>query len=79
MKINLFSTILLFTVIISTCFAQDNTFFELPEGAIARFGKGGINAMQFSPDGTQLAIGTSIAVWLYDVEDGNGKVLPLSQ
>ncbi len=57
--------------------AQVNTSIELPEGAIARFGKGGINTMQFSPDGTQLAIGTSIGVWLYDVEDGNGKVLPL--
>ncbi len=57
--------------------AQVNTSIELPEGAIARLGKGGINAMQFSPDGTQLAIGTSIGVWLYDVEDGNGKVLPL--
>ena len=77
MRINLLSIFLLITAIISTCHAQDNTQVGLPEYAIARLGKGGINVMKFSPDGTQLAIGTTIGVWLYDVEDGNGKVLPL--
>ena len=49
-------------------FAQENTQAGLPEGAIARLGKGGINVIQFSPDGTYIAVGTSIGVWLYDVE-----------
>ncbi len=77
MKRKYFYLLLAFLVIAFTTNinAQVNTSIELPEGAIARFGKGGINAMQFSPDGTQLVIGTSIGVWLYDVEDGNGKVL----
>ena len=44
--------------------------WQLPKEAKARFGKGGINAIQFSPDGTQLAVGTNIGVWLYDVETG---------
>ena len=44
--------------------------WELPKEAKARLGKGGINAMQFSPDGTQLAVGSNIGVWLYDVETG---------
>ena len=48
---------------------------ELPKAAKARFGKGGINAMQFSPDGTQLAVGTDIGVWLYDMEKGEEKFL----
>ena len=47
---------------------KDYTQWELPEKAKARFGKGGINAIQFSPDGRQLAVGSSIGVWLYDVE-----------
>ena len=49
---------------------KDWTQWELPEKAKARLGKGGINVLQFSPDGTQLAVGSTIAVWLYDVETG---------
>ena len=48
----------------------DWTQWELPEKAKARLGKGWINAIQFSPDGTQLAVGSSIGVWLYDVNTG---------
>ena len=55
----------------------DTDYFqlELPEAAKARFGKGGINAIQFSPDGTQLAVGTDIGVWLYDMGTGAEKFL----
>ena len=56
-------------------FAQDNTKVGLPEGAIARLGKGGINLMRFSPDGTRLAVGTDIGVWVYDVPDGKETAL----
>ncbi|MDE0317689.1 MAG: sigma-70 family RNA polymerase sigma factor [Candidatus Poribacteria bacterium] len=49
---------------------EDFTKWELPKEAKARFGKGGINVLQFSPDGRQLAVGSSIGVWLYDVETG---------
>ncbi len=62
-------------MLFSICFAQDNTQVGLPEGAIARLGKGGINVMKFSIDGTRLAVGTSIGVWLYDVHDGKEKAL----
>lgn len=44
--------------------------WELPKAAKIRLGKGGINDMQFSPDGTQLAVGTDIGVWHYDVKTG---------
>ena len=69
-KLLSFIIILLTAVLISTSFAQDNTQVGLPEGAIARLGKGGINIMRFSPDGTHLAVGTDVGVWLYDVASG---------
>ena len=70
-----FTTILLTAVLISFSFGQDNTQVGLPEGAIARLGKGGINIMRFSPDGTRLAVGTNVGVWLYDVPDGKETAL----
>ncbi len=70
-----FTTYLLITAILPTSFAQDNTQVGLPEGAIARLGKGGINIMRFSPDGTHLAVGTDVGVWLYDVPDGKETAL----
>ena len=72
----LFCLTLLLTVGISSYnFAQDNTKVGLPEGAIARLGKGGINLMRFSPDGARLAVGTDVGVWVYDVPDGNETAL----
>ena len=62
-------------VILSNSFAQDNTKAGLPEGAIARLGKGGINLMRFSPDGTRLVVGTDVGGWVYDVPDGNETAL----
>ncbi len=49
---------------------EDYAKWELPKEAKARLGKGGINVLQFSPDGTQIAVGSNIGVWLYDVETG---------
>ena len=54
---------------------KDYSQWELPKEAKARFGKGGINVIQFSPDGTQLAVGTNIGMWLYDVETGEEQSL----
>ena len=68
-------TSLLAAAMLSNSFAQDNTKAGLPDGAIARLGKGGINLMRFSPDGTRLAVGTDVAVWLYDVPDGKETAL----
>ncbi len=67
--------ILLIVAIHSSSHSQDNTQVGLPEGAIARLGKGGINVMQFSPDGKHLAVGTDICVWLYHLP--TGKETPL--
>ncbi len=47
------------------------TKWQLPDGAKARLGKGTINDIKFSPDGTQFAVATTIGVWLYDAKSGN--------
>ncbi len=60
---------------ISICIAQDYTKWNLPEGAIARLGKGNINEITFSPDGSKFAVSTTIGVWIYNAE--NGKELAL--
>lgn len=49
---------------------EDYSQWHLPKEAKARLGKGSINVIQFSPDGTQIAVGSNIGVWLYDVETG---------
>lgn len=49
---------------------KDYSQSALPKEAKARLGKGGINALRFSPDGTQLAVGGDIGVWLYNVKTG---------
>ena len=54
---------------------KDYSQWALPKEAKARFGKGGVNVIQFSPDGTQLAVGSNIGIWLYDVETGEERSL----
>ena len=49
--------------------------WELPKAAKERLGKGSIRAIQFSPDGTQLAVSSNIGVWLYDVQTGKEQSL----
>ncbi len=48
-------------------FEGDVTTWALPEGAIARLGRGSEPAMAFSPDGQSLVIGTCTGLWLYDL------------
>ena len=48
----------------------DPTRWKLAEGAKARLGKGEIDAIAYSPDGTQLAVRSSIGIWLYDAHTG---------
>ena len=47
----------------------------LPEGARARLGKGRIQTIAYSPDGTLIAVGSSIGVWIYDAETGEELTL----
>ncbi|MCG8622410.1 MAG: hypothetical protein MJE68_10500, partial [Proteobacteria bacterium] len=51
-------------------FMKNYSKWELPRAAKMRLGKGGINDMQFSPDGTQLAVGNDMGIWLYEAKTG---------
>ena len=42
----------------------------LPEGAKARLGKGMPSNVAYSPDGTQLAVASTIGIWRYDAQSG---------
>ena len=48
-------------------FEGDVTTWELPEGVIARLGRGSEPAMAFSPNGQTLVIGTCTGLWLYNL------------
>ena len=57
---------------VSVAQTQDYSRVNLPDGAIVRLGKGGVSyedrGIAFSPDGSRLAVATSMGVWLYDTE-----------
>ena len=65
---------LIFPTFLPVCAAQtqDYSRVNLPDGAVVRLGKGGVSyedrGIAFSPDGSRLAVATSMGVWLYDVE-----------
>ncbi|MDE0484245.1 MAG: dockerin type I domain-containing protein [Candidatus Poribacteria bacterium] len=65
-----FTQLFVFNLYLSTSFAQDYTQWALPEGAKARLGKGNMNGIAYSPDGKQLAVASSIGVWIYDAQTG---------
>lgn len=45
----------------------DVTTWELPEGAIARLGRGIIADLALSPDGESLVVATTMGCWLYEL------------
>ena len=47
---------------------QPDTQWTLPPYAKVRIGKGGINVIEYFPDGTRLAVASTIGIWIYDVE-----------
>ena len=65
---------LVLTLNITMSFAQEPLGY-LPEGAIARLGNGTINKIAYSPDGSQVAVASSIGIWLYDVETSTAVAL----
>ena len=78
MKVTLFSIavfMLITLAFLPTGFAQDYTQWKLPEGATARFGKGGINEIAYSPDGSRLAVANHIGIWIYDAHTGGEVTL----
>ena len=49
-------------------FAQVLSQKHLPEGAIARIGKGVAKDVKYSPDGTLIAVASNIGIWIYDAQ-----------
>ena len=48
--------------------AQDSPQWHLPDGVKARYGKGTIYDIKYSPDGTKMAVATGIGIWIYETE-----------
>ena len=77
MKLNRFliTTSMIICVSLQYVVAEDSSQWSLPENAVARFGKGQITDLAYSPDGKLLAVGTSIGTWLYDPHTGKEVAL----
>ena len=65
------ATVLLLSVLfLPNTPAQEYMRWGLPEGAVARIGKGGVSRMRISPDMAQVAVVTAIGIWFYDTATG---------
>ena len=62
------TSLCLLLVAASPVAAREAPFESLPVGAKGRLGQGEIWDAQYSPDGTRLAIGSSVGIWLYDTQ-----------
>ncbi|MCG9129984.1 WD40 repeat domain-containing protein [Candidatus Poribacteria bacterium] len=67
-RILILTTLLLTLIIVPISIPQEQTTpsYKLPVGSITRLSKGSIGNIQYSPDGTQLAVASSIGIWIYD-------------
>ena len=84
MKTTMLSTIILLTfslfILLPQTAAEDLTTFSLPEGAVARLGKGWIHEIDYfsdadSPDGGLIAAASTVGIWLYSDYTGAEKAL----
>ncbi len=74
----LITFLFIFPHITPNAIAQDYATWSLPDGAIARLGKGEITGnIVFSPDGNRFAIAGSVGIWIYDVRPGTLKEINL--
>lgn len=75
----LVTTIILFTlsqiILLPQTFADEHTTLSLPEGAVARLGKGWINEIEYSVAGDIIAVASTVGIWLYDAETGDEQAL----
>ena len=75
MRYLILALLLMSTLFLSNGSAQDYTTWGLPDGVKIRLGKGKISAVEFSPDGSQIAVASSVGIWLYDVQTGKELAL----
>ena len=50
---------------------QQNPNYLLPSDAVKRIGKGFLYDLEYSPDGSKLAVATTLGIWIYDTTNGN--------
>ena len=53
----------------------DPSRWRLPEGALARFGKGYVRSVTYSPNGDWLAVVGTIGIWIYDTRTATESAL----
>ena len=75
MKYPILTLLLIAILFLPSGYTQESTKWGLPNGAKARIGKGKITAIEFSPDGSQIAVASSVGIWLYDVHTGKELTL----
>ena len=61
-----FTFLILLAVLSVNALAQEYAQWGLPEGVKRCIGRGAMKDLAYSPDGTRLAIASSIGIWLYD-------------
>ena len=73
---------LVFLIVLMFLYVSDTTAeyesymqWGLPAGVTARLGKGGVREIAYSPDGTRLAVASTVGIWMYDA--GSGEALAL--
>lgn len=67
--------LLMLTPFLSNGYTQEYTTWGLPDGAKTRLGKGKITAIEFSADGSQIAVASSVGIWLYNARTGKELAL----
>ena len=60
------TVLMLMALLLPNTYPQDYTQMNLPAGAIARFGRGLLSEVLYSPDGARFAVLTTIGIYLYD-------------
>ena len=78
MKNMLNSVLISFLVIFTftpTILAQDSPQWHLPDRVKARYGKGNVHEIKYSPDGTMMAVASAIGIWIYDVQTTEARHL----
>ena len=58
----------LLVLFLPQAYPQEHPYSTLPKDALVRLGEGKIRKVQYSPDGSRLAVVASNRIWLYDTE-----------
>jgi WD40 repeat protein len=75
MRILVYTFLLILILPPSNGYTQEYTTWGLPNGAKTRLGKGQITTIAFSPDGSQLAVASTVGIWIYDAHTGKELAL----